>query len=186
MLSPFTSRNTVSSVRASSNCRCERVRRPLDIQGVELPLRTVGNRLKAAYPLDGTQNSSHIARGFSKADHEAVRLLQLAQFCVYADPSLHHDDDALTNGFHFLQYVSRDNDGRMLAQPLHERAHFENLSGVQAIGGFVEDQDFRLVQDRLRNAKPLLIPLNPLESVWTRSSARSSSFVCPSACLIAA
>ena len=67
------------------------------------------------------------------------------------------DLDAVANAFYFAQQMGGKNDAVRIAQLTDERADVANLRRVEADRGFVENDDFRLVDDRLRDADALLV-----------------------------
>ena len=64
--------------------------------------------------------------------------------------SLVDDDRAGAGGFHFFENVGREQDCFFFPELLDEFADLVLLVGVEAVGGLVEDEDFGVVNERLR------------------------------------
>ncbi len=62
------------------------------------------------------------------------------------DSSAIDDDRAGACGFDFFEDVSGKQDGFVFAEAFDELADFVFLVGVEAVGGFVENEDFRIVE----------------------------------------
>ena len=63
---------------------------------------------------------------------------------------------------HFLEDVGRDQDRLRLAEFPDQRADPRDLVRVQTAGGFVEDQDLGVVQQRLRHGDALAVAFGQL------------------------
>ena len=72
----------------------------------------------------------------------------------------HHDP--ITDGLDLLEDVGREDDRRVLGEPLDEGADLENLDRIEAVRGLVEDEDLGLVQDRLGEPDTLTVALGEL------------------------
>ena len=77
-------------------------------------------------------------------------------------PSPIDENDAPGHGFHLLQDMCRKQDGLVLSEFADGLADLAGLVGIEAAGGFVHDQDVRLVQQHLRHAGALAIALGEL------------------------
>ena len=62
------------------------------------------------------------------------------------------DDNPLADGLHFRQDVRAEDDGVPPSQILNQATDFNNLLGVQAHGGLVQDQHRGISQQGLCNA----------------------------------
>src|SRR5215510_14545677 len=67
-----------------------------------------------------------------------------------------HDLDTVTNGLDLRQYVRRKNDRAAFAQLADQRSDLANLQRIQPNRRLVQDDDIRVVDDRLRDADALL------------------------------
>ena len=76
---------------------------------------------------------------------------------VCDDAALLDHDDAVAHGFDFLHDVGRKDDGTLLAEGTDERSDVLELQGVEARGGFVEDEQLRVVKDRLSQPNALAV-----------------------------
>ena len=74
-------------------------------------------------------------------------------------PAVVDDDDPLAHGLHFRQDVGAQNHRVVAAQVLDQGADLNDLLGVQAHGGLVQDQHRGVADERLGNAHTLLIAL---------------------------
>ena len=72
------------------------------------------------------------------------------------------DDDLLAGLLDLGKDVSAENDGVLSGEIFDEVASLVDLLGVEAGGGFVENQDVRIVNDRLREADPLPVAFGEL------------------------
>ena len=63
------------------------------------------------------------------------------------DATLVDDDGASAGRFHFLEDVGGENDDLVRPETFDELADLVFLIGIQAVGGFVENEDFRIVQE---------------------------------------
>ena len=61
-----------------------------------------------------------------------------------------HDDGAGAGGFHFFENVCRKKNRFFLAQLFDELADLVLLVGIEAVGGFVKNEDFGVVDEGLR------------------------------------
>src|SRR6187402_2450993 len=64
--------------------------------------------------------------------------------------ALRDDDGARAHRVHFFEDVCGDDDGLLLRDFTDERADLVLLQRVEAVGGLVEDQDLRVMDDGLR------------------------------------
>ncbi len=78
--------------------------------------------------------------------------LERARRFIGNDSSIRDDDGARAYLVHLFQYVGGNDDQLVLAQFVDEAAHFVLLVGIQSVGGFVQDQDLRIVNQCLRQA----------------------------------
>ncbi|MCG3773791.1 MAG: hypothetical protein JW395_0605 [Nitrospira sp.] len=69
------------------------------------------------------------------------------------------DNDPLTDHADFGEDVGAQDDRVVLAQVLDELAGLDHLDGVDADGRLVHDDDFRLMDHRLRNTHALPVAL---------------------------
>ena len=75
--------------------------------------------------------------------------LERARRLVRHDTAVGNDDGASAHLVNLFQDVGGDDDEFVLAELIDEPAHFVLLIGVQAIGRLVENQDLRVVDERL-------------------------------------
>ena len=89
----------------------------------------------------------------SDVDRDRARhvglLLEFLRRAVGDDLAAVDDDGARAGGLDFLQDVGGENDRLLLAHPLDQLADLVFLVRVQAVGGFVQDQHLRIVNDGL-------------------------------------
>jgi hypothetical protein len=82
--------------------------------------------------------------------------LQLGWRAVGDDAPLVHDDHARAGRHDLGQVVGRQDDRALAPELAHEVANLHDLVRVEAAGGLVEDEDVRLVDQRLGEADALL------------------------------
>ena len=63
---------------------------------------------------------------------------------------------------HFGQDVGAEDDGVVAGEAVDQLADFDDLLGIEAGGGLVEDQDVGVVDDRLGEADALAVALGEL------------------------
>ena len=73
------------------------------------------------------------------------------------------------------QYMSGEDDALGLRQFPYQAADLPNLVWVQAAGGFVQDHQFRFMDDRLHNTDPLLISLRQITDQPVACSLQSTA-----------
>ena len=78
--------------------------------------------------------------------------LERARCFVGHDATMSDDDGARAHLVHFFQDVGRDDDQLVLAQFVDQAPHLVLLVRVQAVGGFVQDESLRVVDQRLSQA----------------------------------
>ncbi|MCZ7686445.1 MAG: hypothetical protein M5U28_49885 [Sandaracinaceae bacterium] len=81
---------------------------------------------------------------------------------VRDDAALVDDEDAPAGDLHLGEVVRRQDDRALLADLLDELADLDRLVRVEAAHRLVEDEDGRLVDQRLREADALLVALGEL------------------------
>ena len=69
------------------------------------------------------------------------------------------DDDAMAGLFDFGQDVRGQNNRVAVRKALDQLSHFMNLFRVETNGGFVKDQNRRIIEQRLCDPDALLISL---------------------------
>ena len=74
------------------------------------------------------------------------------------------DHDALTGLRDFREDVGAENDGVIAGELLDQLPSFDDLLGIEAGGRFVENQDIRVVDERLREPHPLSVALRQLRA----------------------
>ncbi len=94
-------------------------------------------------------NPHHQAAGF------ADTLGEVLQGILGDDLALVDDDDPLAHIRDLMEDVGGEHHGVVLAQLLDELADFDDLPGVQADRGLVEDQDLGVAHQGLGQAHPL-------------------------------
>jgi hypothetical protein len=67
------------------------------------------------------------------------------------------DDHAVAGLFNLWQDMRRQHDGMTPRQALDQLSYFLNLFGVEANGWLVKNEDWRIVEQRLRDSDSLLI-----------------------------
>ena len=88
------------------------------------------------------------------------------------DAALVDDDDALAGLRDLRQDVRAEDDGVIAGEAADEVARLDDLLGVEAGGRLVEDQHFRVVDERLREADALPVALRELAAVRGRPCRR--------------
>ena len=76
--------------------------------------------------------------------------------------ALADDDDALAGVLHFAEDVGAENDGVVAGEVLQQLADFDDLLGVEAGSGLIEDQHIGVVDDGLRQADALAVAFGKL------------------------
>ena len=76
--------------------------------------------------------------------------------------ALADDDDALAGLLHLAEDVGAEDDGVVAGEGLEQLADFDDLLGVEAAGGLVEDQDIGVVDDGLGDADALAVAFGQL------------------------
>ncbi len=68
------------------------------------------------------------------------------------------DRDLVANLFYFAQQMARKEYGLVLVlgKPAYERTHFLDASRIEAVGGFVQDDQFRVIQQHSCDPQTLL------------------------------
>ena len=67
------------------------------------------------------------------------------------------DGHAVADGLDLAQFVGGEEDRlALLLQPLDDLAHLHAADGIQTTGGFVQQEQVRIVDQRLGQAHPLL------------------------------
>src|SRR5690349_14402295 len=61
------------------------------------------------------------------------------------EASVQQDGDTVSHPFDLTQNMRRDNDRTLCGEFTQQPAHFDDLSWVKAIGGFIENQHFWFV-----------------------------------------
>ncbi len=71
-----------------------------------------------------------------------------------------HDDHLVAGLLDLPEEVAREQDGRPLARETQQRLpHEDDLLGIEAVRRLVEDEQFRLAEQRLSKREPLLHPV---------------------------
>ena len=83
--------------------------------------------------------------------------LELRRCSVGHDLPAIDDDGTRTNRLDFLQNVGRENDRLPFPHPADQRPHLVFLIGIKPLGRLVENQDLGIVNDRLRETRPMPI-----------------------------
>ena len=78
--------------------------------------------------------------------------LERGRGLVGDDAAIRDDDGARAHLVHLFQDVGGNDHQLVLAQFVDEPPHFVLLIGIESIGGFVQDQDLRIVDQCLRQA----------------------------------
>ncbi len=81
------------------------------------------------------------------------------------DFALVNDENAVTKLLGFGKDVGGEHDGALFAHFADDVADFDDLGRVQADGGFIENQHFRAVEQRLRQANALPHPFGKVADV---------------------
>jgi len=90
---------------------------------------------------------------------EARLGLESRRRVVRQNLSMSDDQGAVADGINFLENMSLDHDNFVCRHAANQMAYIEFLIGIEPVGRFVQDQDFRVVQDRLRQANAPFITL---------------------------
>ena len=67
------------------------------------------------------------------------------------------NDDAVTHGVDLLHDVGRENDRTLFAKVANEGSDLDELVGVEAGGGFIEDEQLGIAEERLGEADTLAV-----------------------------
>jgi len=78
---------------------------------------------------------------------------------IHHDAAFVDDDHAVAEGLHFLHDVAGKQDGFGLSQFADQLSDLHDLVGIESTGGLIEDQDFGIMKDGLRQAHPLFVTL---------------------------
>ena len=92
----------------------------------------------------------------------AHQLLQVLRRVRRQDFAFEHDHHPVAGHLRLRQDVRRDQDRVARRQTLDQLAHRADLVRVQADGRLVQDDQFRLVHQRIRQADPLAVTLGKL------------------------
>lgn len=84
-------------------------------------------------------------------------LLKLLRGAVSDDLAFVDDNRAAADRLDLFQYMGGYDDGLFRGHVVNEFAHMVLLIGVEPIGGLVENENLRVVQDRLRQPDPALV-----------------------------
>ena len=84
---------------------------------------------------------------------------ELFRSAIGDDDATIDDDGAGAGSGDFFKNVGREEDGFFLPEILDELADFKFLVGVEAVGRFVEDEDFGIVEKGLGEAGAVAISL---------------------------
>ncbi len=85
---------------------------------------------------------------------------QILERPLHGDLPLHEDRDAIAHHLELAEQVAVEEDGPSLAPQLDEDvADLASSHRVDAVGRFVEDDQLRIVHQRLGESDPLLHPL---------------------------
>ena len=86
-----------------------------------------------------------------------------------------NDQHLLTDGLHLGENVRREHDGVLPREPLDELQHLVALARVEAFRRFVEDEQLRVSDQRLRDADALPVALRErgVEAIELRGDART-------------
>lgn len=82
---------------------------------------------------------------------------QLLGSSVGDDTALIDDDCAGASGGDFFEDVGGEEDGPVLTQSFDELADFGFLIGIESVGRLVENEDFGVVKEGLREAGPVTV-----------------------------
>ena len=71
--------------------------------------------------------------------------------------ALIEDGDAVTNRFHLTEFMRREEHRLALVfQPLNDLAHFHAADGIKSARRLIENQQVRIIDERLRESRALL------------------------------
>src|SRR5262249_5182707 len=85
------------------------------------------------------------------------------------------DDDELARGGDLGQDVGAENDGVLAGKVVDELAGLDDLLGVEAGGGLIEDQNVRVVNERLSEAHALAISARELADEFVTDVTESTT-----------
>ena len=100
-----------------------------------------------------------LRRRNSNAQHTgSIHLLhQCIRFAVCNQFALINDDNPLTDRLNFRENMRRQNDCLLFAQLCNQIADFNDLLGIKTHHGFIQNQQWRISQQRLCNTYALLV-----------------------------
>ena len=104
----------------------------------------------------GKVGQAATARNTSSRRPEGARALQARGRVVGHELAVRDDDGARAHGVDFFEDVRGDDDGLLARDLADERADLVLLQRIEAVGGLVEDQHLRVVDDGLREADAAL------------------------------
>jgi len=81
---------------------------------------------------------------------------------VGLDLAMVHDHDAVADALDFWEDVGADEHGLIFCQITDHRARFTDLGGVEPVGGFIEDQDGRVMDQGPGKSDALFVALGEM------------------------
>ena len=94
------------------------------------------------------------------------------------EPALVDDQHPTAGDLDLRQDVRGQDDGARLAEPADQAADLDDLVRIEPVGGLVEDEQLRRVQQRLGEADALTIPARHVPIRWDSRSTRPHSSGC--------
>lgn len=113
-------------------------------------------------------------------EFDAVVLLALGEFvdgALLGDEALDHDGDAVADEFEFAEQVGVDEDRPALVfELLADLADVAAAFGVDAVGGFIEQDEFGIIHEGLGDADALTHALGVLLDAFVGPVAHADEF----------
>ena len=100
----------------------------------------------------------------------------LVERTVGDDATTRNDDGARAGGLHFLQVVGREKDRALFADLLQIVEKFGLFVRVEVARGLIQDEDRRVVDERLREADALTIAVRELANVLVEDLRETAHF----------
>ncbi len=133
--------------------------------------------------------SAH-AGGVAEGIFQATFGLKFRQLRIAHNATVVDDQNAVAEVFHFLQNVGGQHHGFGLAYAFDEGANLYQLIGIQSGGGFVQDENFGVVEQGRSQAHALAVALgqlsNDLVAFWGQSRLRNHFFYTLGRCAVQA
>ena len=112
-------------------------------------------QIDAAHVFQAMQGRRHAGQRPVEHQHRIGRGAEFGEARVGFDLAVHQDDDTVAEGLDFGKDVRGEEDGAVIGQSADQVADFHDLRRIEAHGGFVEDEELRLVQDGLGQSHAL-------------------------------